>query len=185
METDNEEIGDEEQEEQHQKARAMASLDLPSRREVEDHNLTPVPFRSWCNQCQKRKRTEEWTQEDGEGANHRAVTTYSIDYMYLTEEGEHRASWEDWRSTRTPSEMQRQWRPLDCDENCSRRRRVGIRGSRVVLKPGQDVAIADVQRQEVAARSGETMPMNSPVGESQSNGRVEIAVQRVQGLIRT
>ena len=27
--------------------------------------------------------------------------------------------------------------------------------------------------------------MNSPVGESQSNGRVENAVLRVQGLIRT
>ena len=27
--------------------------------------------------------------------------------------------------------------------------------------------------------------MNSPVGETQSNGRAENAVQRVQGLIRT
>ena len=46
------------------------------------------------------------------------------------------------------------------------------------------MAIADVQRQIVAVRSGETVPMNCPVGESQSNGR-EDAVQRVQGLIRT
>ena len=44
---------------------------------------------------------------------------------------------------------------------------------------------ADVQRQVVAVRSGETVPTNSPVGESQSNGRVEIAVQGVQGLMRT
>ena len=47
------------------------------------------------------------------------------------------------------------------------------------------MATADVQRQVVAVRPGETAPMNSPVGESQSNGRVENAVQRVQGLIRT
>ena len=36
---------------------------------------------------------------------------------------------------------------------------------RVVLGADQEVAIADVQRQVVAARSGETVPMNSPVGE--------------------
>ena len=46
------------------------------------------------------------------------------------------------------------------------------------------MAIADVQRQVVPERSGETVPMNSPVGESQSNGRVENAVQRVQGQRR-
>ena len=44
MDEDNEvsgkgEIRDEEQEEEHQKARAIASPILPSRREVEDHNL--------------------------------------------------------------------------------------------------------------------------------------------------
>ena len=54
----------------------------------------------------------------------------------------------------------------------------------MVLKAAKEVAIADVQRQVVANRSGETVPMNSPVGESQSNGRVENAVQRVQGQRR-
>ena len=43
-ETDTEEIRDEEQEEEHQKARAIASPDLPSRREVEDDNLTHLPY---------------------------------------------------------------------------------------------------------------------------------------------
>ena len=48
-----EEDKDEEQEEEHQKARAIACLELPSRREVEDYNLTHVPFRSWCNHCMR------------------------------------------------------------------------------------------------------------------------------------
>ena len=56
-ETDNEEIGAEEQEEEHQKARAIASPDLPSRREVEDHNLTHIPLRSWCNFCECGRRS--------------------------------------------------------------------------------------------------------------------------------
>ena len=53
---------------------------------------------------------------------------------------------------------------------------LGYGGSRVVLKADQEVAVADVHRQVVAARSGETVPMNSPV---------ENAVQRMQGLIKT
>ena len=55
----------------------------------------------------------------------------------------------------------------------------------MVMKADQEVAIADAQRQAVAVRSGDTVPLNSPVGESQSNGRVENAVQTVQGVIRT
>ena len=57
---------------------------------------------------------------------------------------------------------------------------LGYGASRVVLKADHE-AIADVQRHVVAVRLGETVPMNSPVGESQSNGRVEKAVQRVHG----
>ena len=56
---------------------------------------------------------------------------------------------------------------------------LGYGRSRMVLKADQEAAIADVQRQVVAARSGETVPMNSPVDELQSIGSVENAVQRV------
>ena len=58
---------------------------------------------------------------------------------------------------------------------------LGHGGSRVVLEADQEAA----QRQVVAVRSGETVPMNSPVGGSQSNGRVENAVRRGHVLIRT
>ena len=85
--TDSKEIGDdEEQEEEHQKARAMASPDSPSRREVEDHNLTHIPFRSWCNHWLRgrgRKGAHKRRHSEGEGADNRAVT----DYVYLTGEG--------------------------------------------------------------------------------------------------
>ena len=54
----------------------------------------------------------------------------------------------------------------------------------MVLEADQEVSIADVERQVVAVRLGETVSMNSPVGKSQSNGRAENAVRRVEGLIR-
>ena len=46
----------------------------------------------------------------------------------------------------------------------------------MILNADQEVAIADVQKQVVALRLCETVPVKSPVGESQSNGRVDNAV---------
>ena len=121
----NEETGDE-QEEDHQNARVVDCVDIPNRREVEDHNLTHIPFRSWCNHCQK-EREDEGAHTRGID---RGVTTCRIDHMYHTDEdnaegrdrrtgtarGRHDAGktdqcgrgQKDWRSARTPSEMQRQ-----------------------------------------------------------------------------
>ena len=77
-ESRNEEIGDEDQEEEHLKARAIAGPDLPSRREVEQHNLTHFPFRSWCNHCwrgRRRRSAHKRRHNEGEGVDDRAVTT--------------------------------------------------------------------------------------------------------------
>ena len=86
-ESRNEEIGDEDQDEEHQKARARATSDLPSRREVEEHNSTHIPFKSWCNHCLRGRRSaHKRRHNEGEGVDDRAVTTYSIDFMHFTEE---------------------------------------------------------------------------------------------------
>ena len=89
-ETDIEDVGDDEQNEEHQKARALASPDLPSRREVEDHSLTHIPFTIWCNHCLRvrgRRSAHKWRENEAEGMDNKAVTPYSTDYMYLTEQG--------------------------------------------------------------------------------------------------
>ena len=183
-ETGNEDIGAEQQEEEHQKARAI------------------LPFGSWCNRCLRgrgRRTAQKRTHNERKGVDSRAVTTYSIDCMYLMEKGkederdaeEGTASGSptlvrsiivgvDWKTgggTRTPKEMQRQWRPWIATRIAADIEELGYWRSRVVLKADQEVATADVQRQVVAASLGETVPMNSPVGESQSNGRVKNAVQ--------
>eukprot|EP00973_Karenia_brevis_P068453 9520545-Karenia_brevis.AAC.1 len=43
----------------------------------------------------------------------------------------------------------------------------------------------DLQKAVCAKRGAKTVPVNSPVGDSQSNGRVENAIGRVQAGIRT
>ena len=54
------------------------------------------------------------------------------------------------------------------------------------LKCDQEPAIVDLQK-ELIKRRGEakTVPVNSPVGDSKSNGRVENAIKRLQGMLRT
>ena len=175
-ETDNEDVGVEEQEEEHQKARAIAGPDLPSRREVEYHILTHIPFRSWCNHClggRERRSAHKRRHCEGEGVDDRAVTTYSIDYMYLTEED--KAEERD-GAARTARGSTTLGRPIivgvDRKTGGVRAHRgkckgsgdpwiatriaagtgeLGDGGSRVVLKADQEVAIADVHREVVTA----------------------------------
>ena len=161
-----------------------------------------ILFKSWSNHCLRgrgRKIAHKRRHKEEEGVDDRAVTTYSIDYMDLTEEDDaeerHGGSGTARGSTTLAQPIivvvdrktgaTRQWRHLDCDKNCSRHGRDGIRGIDIVPEGRQRVGLAGVQRQVIAARSEETLPMNSLVGESQSNGRVANAVPGVQGLIRT
>ena len=63
----------------------MMRSEIPSRREVEDHNLTHILFISWYYICLKERRSEhERRPNEGKGVEDRAVTTNGIDYMYLT-----------------------------------------------------------------------------------------------------
>ena len=56
----------------------------------------------------------------------------------------------------------------------------------IELKCDQEPAIVELQAEIVRRRGGaRTVPTNSPVGASQSNGRAENAIQRVTGQIRT
>ena len=177
--------------------RAIAGPDLPSRREVEGHNLTHSPFRRWCNHCLRgrgRRRAHKRRYNE-EGVDDRAVTTYSIDCMYLSEEdnaeerdggpGTARGSTTLGRPIivgvdRPTGEVHA--RQVKCtgsgDPWIATRiaadiEELGYGGTREALKGDQEVAIVDVQRQ---GREWAT---------SQSNGRAENAAQRVQGLIRT
>ena len=60
----------------------------------------------------------------------------------------------------------------------------GYGGAPVHIKSDQDPAIVDVQRAVIAKRGNAfTIPVNSPVGDSQSNGRVENAIKKVRHLV--
>ena len=62
---------------------------------------------------------------------------------------------------------------------------MGYGGTRIILKCDQENPIAAVQQEVIKNRLDvATVPRHSPVGESQSNGRVENAIRRVQEQVR-
>ncbi len=80
---------DPEQEEEGLIAKGIQSPEQPTRQEIEEHELTHVPFRQWCVHSQKgrgvpsphcSKKVEGKLEEE-----HRAMTTMNMDYMYFTE----------------------------------------------------------------------------------------------------
>ena len=61
----------------------------------------------------------------------------------------------------------------------------GYGGALVRFKSDKEPAIVDVQRAVIAKRgSAATTPVNSPVGDSQSNGRVENAIKKVRNVVK-
>ena len=76
-ETDVEDKGGENDVEECHKANAIRQSQEPTRREIEEHELTHVPFREWCVHCCKGKVNKNKMMEDEE----HAVTTISMDYI--------------------------------------------------------------------------------------------------------
>ena len=63
---------------------------------------------------------------------------------------------------------------------------VGYGGAPVRIKSDQENAIVDVPRAVIAKRgNAPTIPVNSPGGDSQSNGRVENAIKIFRNMVKT
>ena len=160
---------------------------LPSREEVEEHNLTHLPFRNWCAHC---------VRGTGRSADHRVreredgLPEVHMDYCFLGTEGE---------STETVLVLRERPHRMTMStivpmkgasvEWCVRRvlafiKEIGLEGSDIVLKSDQEPAIVSLMTEIAARRSAKTIPEHSPVASSQSNGYVERAIQSVSGQAR-
>ena len=188
------------------RARGIRQPGQPSRKEIEEHNLTHAEFRDWCEVCvsgrgrrdHHRRGTEEAETDVG------SMSTYSIDYMYLTENMElikgeeadrrklklgrpilvgHDRKTGGINAHQVPVKGIGDGWPakrviMDIEE-------LGYAGTPINLKCDQENPIVAVQRRVMQDRRAPTTPKHSAVGESQSNGAIENAVKRVQGQLRT
>ena len=179
---------------------AMTSPIKPTRKMIEDHEVSHIPFRSWCTACVRGR---------AKSAGHRRikdrdveVSTFSVDYGFFGSPGEtplqsvagkdlpvliaydrksggifahpvpHKGLMKDDKVDDYPVKVLAK----DLD-------RLGYK--KVNGKSDQEPALLAVCNAVKVLWKGEWIPERAPIGEKASNGEVERAVQTVHGLART
>ena len=186
--------------------------EVPTREQVEQHNATHATYKAWCKHCvrglatrdkhvtkkmkgKKYKRTKIGqvdvpdTEEPRNG-----VTKYSIDYMRMDSQDDKKSTstmvmvnHEDGGiyAYATPGkgiQGDRYWLPKRIAKDIDNS---GSKDVQVQIKSDQEPAIVTVQEEIREIRRGKTICVNSPVGESECNGRAENAIRRVEIKVRT
>ena len=187
-----------------QAPRAAKSPHTPSQREIDDHNLTHCPYRAWCEACVRGQAKDDChmtiTGIDAESS----VTRVCIDYCFLTEkvkaqENEHveevkasismtilvmietmcRSIW----AYAVESKGSDAWVAEQMVDDLET---VGLANERIIIKADQEAAITDLQKTVAKLRKDHGSALEqSRVGDSNSNGRVERAIQDLKGFVRT
>ena len=175
-----------------QVAKGLPFPKLPSQSEIEQHNLTHLPYRSWCPFCVagRRKNNPHLANQGKE----RTVPLFVSDYCFLRDDDD----------TETLSVLVGRMCPsqavvaIPCEHKGSdpyavHRLRAFLKSegtSEFVFKSDQERSLRKLLEDTMteAKKNGEifsAVPEASAVGESQSNGRAESAVQYFEDQIRT
>ena len=199
-----EEFFDDDNARQHQSPPMVRSPTQPTKEEFEKHQTTHTPYAPWCKHCLAARAIRHKHPSKGRKAaivpdieNVKGPTAVSIDYMYLHERrGKYKESNENpphmiviehkhgrcW-AYRVPNKgvleeahwlLERMIQDLDNS---------GMRHEKIQMKSDQEPSIVIVQRAIQELRPN-VIPTNSPVGESECNGRVENTIRRIQEKVR-
>ena len=174
----------------------------PTSLERQLHEVTHLPYRSWCRHCAKARGKDTYHRRI---AGEQEVPRVGMDYMYMSERGVISKPDEPgmfyitmlvvkdfWNKSVWAYPVEGKgvekaaWLPdmLIKDFNTC-----GLDGCMLVVKTDQEPAIRELQ-EEISRRRRQagavgTIIENSKVGDSSSNGRTERAVQEVGGMVRT
>ena len=170
------------------KPRVCVNPGKPSREDVEEREVTHIPFRRWCLQC-VRGRGQASPHPKGKESPESKLPTLALDYGFLGEADRKKMT----------SLVIRDGRPSAIhgflvsqkgvsDERVARRianwiDRLGYR--RAVIKSDQEPAIEALRNEISKLCIAELVPEFSPVKDSKSNGLAENAVKESARMIRT
>ena len=164
---------------------------LPTKAEVLEHFPLHLQYRSWCRHCRAGKgRLAPHIVEPPD--RERLGITFSADYAFMgAEEAEEEmqpslimyddhkgAFWAAGVRAKGVSESIVKYVKDILDQS-------GYEGEKLTFKTDQEPSIVALKRAVAAARTGETVPIESPVRASKSNGMMESAVGIWQGQLRT
>ena len=161
----------------------------PSQQEVEEHELTHIPYRNWCPICVRcrGKDLDHRKAVDGD----RGVSEYAFDYCFPGDEFGYKlvmlAGWEKvlgmYFATAVPTKGS--IGRFAVDKAVDYIRELGDQEGRILVKTDEEPPIKTWVNDLIAARpEGRTIVEEAPVKSSGSNGRGERTVQTLEGQIR-
>ena len=161
-----------------------------SQRELDEHMITHIPYRSWCKHCISGR---------GQNDHHRRqladreqdVPTVSVDYAFLGETGKETDKLQpmivmkDRRSGTIRAHLVE-----EKGVNQYAIKRMGqdlalLGYKKIIMKSDNEPALVALKQAVKAERPEEIIMEESPVGESASNGEVENAIKLVEGMFRS
>ena len=165
--------------------------ELPTKAEIAEHFPLHLKYRSWCAHCRAgRARLAPHISEPQD--RERIGITVNADFAFMgSEEAEEdmqpslviyddhaSAFWALGVRNKTVTEQVVKYFKDILDES-------GYEGEKITMKTDQEPSMLALKRAVATARSGETVPIESPVRASKSNGRMENAIGVWQGQLRT
>ena len=176
--------------EEGQTSRGLRAPNSPSDEEREAHNRSHIPYRSWCDAC-VRGRGRAHAHASAVAPGRYSEAQICADYCFMGgmfEEGREKIPvivlYEKCRKSLyahtapTKGPDPRVVKQITADLEA-----MGIK--RAVHKTDQEPAIVALWAAIRAEWDGELVPETSPIGDSDSNGAAESAVQQHEGLTRT
>ena len=175
----------------------------PTKQEREDHERDHIPFRSWCIHCMRGKSKSSGHSSAGQFME-KTKPVISMDYAFLgikkgkSKEEQTLLEEEAVKAGHTPQLVLH-----DSEYKGIYAHVVGKKGAddrlcmkvvedldnlgykEVVIKSDQEPALCNFIEVVKAHWNGDAALENSPVGESESNGAVERAIQSWEGQVRT
>ena len=164
----------------------------PTQQQRAEHRCVHWPYRSWCRDCTRGRGQHDQHRTKKGDKKMPNVPTISIDYVFIgteTVEAKNNAflfmydnSGEAPWAYRTGKKGIPDWLiPAILQDLES----AGYGGCRICIRSDQENLIKKVKTKIIMARQGETVPQESPVRESQCNGKMEQAVKAFEGQLRT
>ena len=163
----------------------------PSREERLKHELAPIPYRSWCRHCVRGCGKNDAHRRMDAEASHE-IPHVSMDCFFMGQDEEKclpMLAMKDHKSKMIFSHVvpKKGASVAYCVSQAVRNLEY-LGYPKIVLKCDQEPAMLDLWNAVAKAckQTGvEILPEHSPVGESQSNGVIERAIQEVEGVVRT
>ncbi|CAE7420072.1 RE2, partial [Symbiodinium sp. CCMP2592] len=173
-----------------QSAQPLARPDRPTPEMIAAHEVSHVPYRSWCRACVAGRGRAYQHKASGQEST---VPVISMDYLYFNERSDGAGLPTIVLRDRHSKAIFSHLLPCKGTTGSTHPERAILKDleflgyKKLVLKNDQEASIKALSLAVRNGFSGEIVPEESPKGDhhGQSNGEAERSVQTVQGLVRT